>query len=298
MTNEEILKKNGGEKFSIALGNPPYAKGLHLQFLEKTIQVADKTIFIQPCGFLETPNSNNYKEYKESIVNKISDIDVIAMEDGRELFGIDINEDLMICLCKQDNKEPINILSKECLSIIDKVMPYVKEHKFIDLEEKDKIDGHRVKTGQYKSIVFGGRGNDSLSRRDACSYVDDRGPYLDGYNEGEQEKYKGKWFKDCYAKGGPSNSKQYDGFASSIKFDTREEALNFMKSCSSNFCKNWNWILMTKKLAIVPPTFDKVWTDKDFCEYFKLNEEESKLMSTYIYDYRKAKPFIKYTKIK
>lgn len=294
MSNEEVLKENNGKKFDIILMNPPYAKGLHFKFLEKVIKLGNNVITVQPCGFLETPESNNYKKYKESIVNKINDIDIVSMKDARDKFTIDISEDLMISLCKADNDKQVNVLPEEIENIIKKILPYTKEHLFTDLEETDKIKGYRVKTGQFKSIVFGGRGADSESRREACSYVDDRGPYLDGYNKGENEKYKGKFFKDCYAKGGPANSKQYEGFTRSIKFDSREEALNFQKSCNTNFCKNWNWILMTKKYAIVPPTFDKVWTNEDYCKYFGLNEEESKIMSMKIDDYRNEKPYIKY----
>ena len=294
MKNNEILDMNNGKKFDICLMNPPYAGSLHLKFLEKTIEIADKVISVQPCGFLEVPTSNNYKKYENNIINKINDIQIIPMTEARDLFEIDISEDIMIALCDKNNKRKINIIQKEIYSIIEKILPYVKDNLITDLEEIDKIDGHRVKLGQFKSIVYGGRGADTASRRGACKYVDTRGPYLDGYNEGEDPKYKGKYFKDCYAKGGPHNSKQYNGLVRSIKFKNREEALNFQKSCNTNFTKNWNWIIMTKKYAIVPPSFNKVWTDNDYCEYFKLTEEEAKIMKTHIYDYRTKKPFIKY----
>ena len=158
--------------------------------------------------------------------------------------------------------------------------------------EIDKIDGHRVKAGVYNSLVFGGRGSDNETRRQPCGYIDGRGPYLDGYNEGEDKKYIGKWFKDCYAKGGPKNSKQFDNLRASIKFNTREEALNFQKSCDTEFCKNWNFIMLSKNYCIVPPSFDKVWTNEDYCKFFKLTDEESQLMCQKIYDYRKEKFFI------
>ena len=293
MKNEEILKENNGKKFDIVLMNPPYAGSLHLKFLEKTINVADNVVSVQPCGFLETPESNNYNKYNETIIKKINNIDVMPMSTARNKFNIDINEDLMIAICKYNNDKNISILSDEYYSIVNKIMPYVKEHKFSDLEEFDKVDGHRVKSGQFKSVTFGGKDGNSDSRKQPCIVVDQRGPYLDGYNEGDDPKYKGKWFKDCYAKGGPSNSKQYEGLTVSIKFDTRQEAINFQKSCNNDFFYNLIWLLMTKKYAIVPPSFDKVWTNEDYCKYFKLNEKESKLMCMHIDDYRQKKPFVK-----
>lgn len=293
MKDNDLERLTGKKHFNICLMNPPYAGSLHLDFLERTIKIADKVISVQPCGFLELPESNNYNKYKETIIDKINDIDVIQMTTARDKFNININEDLMIVICKHNNDKTVSILSDEYYSIIKKIMPYVKEHKFSDLEEFDKIDGHRVKSGQFKSVTFGGKGANSESRMQPCIVVDQRGPYLDGYNEGDDPKYKGKWFKDCYAKGGPSNSKKYEGLTVSIKFDTRQEAINFQKSCNNDFFYNWVWLLMTKKYAIVPPTFDKVWTNEDYCKYFKLNEKESELMCMHIDDYRQKKPFVK-----
>ena len=74
--------------------------------------------------------------------------------------------------------------------------------------------------------------------------------------------------------------------------NTREEALNFQKSCDTEFCKNWNFIMLSKNYCIVPPSFDKVWTNEDYCKFFKLTDEESQLMCQKIYDYRKEKFFI------
>ena len=46
------------------------------------------------------------------------------------------------------------------------------------------------------------------------------------------------------------------------------------------------------KNSCVPPSFDKVWTNEDYCKFFKLTDEESQLMCQKIYDYRKEKFFI------
>ena len=287
-----ISSIDGIKKFDICLMNPPYDRGLHLKFLEETLKICENVITIQPCGFLENTLSNNYKKYKETIINKIVDADIIPMMKARDAFNINISEDVMIAHCNAKNNEEYKIISPICLNIIKKILPYTKEHKLSDMIEIDKIDGHRVKAGVYNSLVFGGRGSDNETRRQPCGYIDGRGPYLDGYNEGEDKKYIGKWFKDCYAKGGPKNSKQFDNLRASIKFNTREEALNFQKSCDTEFCKNWNFIMLSKNYCIVPPSFDKVWTNEDYCKFFKLTDEESQLMCQKIYDYRKEKFFI------
>ena len=59
---------NKGKKFSICLMNPPYAKGLGDKFLEKTLELADKNITIQPIMWLFGKKQN------KRIINKIKDI--------------------------------------------------------------------------------------------------------------------------------------------------------------------------------------------------------------------------------
>ena len=61
--------------------NPPYSRTLHLQFLEKVIDIADNVVSIQPVGWLTNPlakynKSSNYKKYENSISKHIYDIEI------------------------------------------------------------------------------------------------------------------------------------------------------------------------------------------------------------------------------
>jgi hypothetical protein len=46
MKNEEILKMNKGKKFDICLMNPPYASGMHIDFLSKISKISNNYISI------------------------------------------------------------------------------------------------------------------------------------------------------------------------------------------------------------------------------------------------------------
>ena len=66
------------KKFNIVLMNPPYARSLHLKFLEKTIKIADNVVSIQPVRWLEEKvgrykKNSAYNKYKESIAKYIKD---------------------------------------------------------------------------------------------------------------------------------------------------------------------------------------------------------------------------------
>ena len=52
MTNEEVLKKNGGRRYDVCLMNPPYSSGIHESFLYKVLGISNKIVTIQPLSWL------------------------------------------------------------------------------------------------------------------------------------------------------------------------------------------------------------------------------------------------------
>lgn len=69
MKNEEILEMNKGKKFDIILSNPPYgAKGndvIHLKFVDKCLDIADKQIVIYPFTFVTKVTNKVQNKFKE-----------------------------------------------------------------------------------------------------------------------------------------------------------------------------------------------------------------------------------------
>ena len=86
MSNDDILKKNGGKKFDIVLMNPPYDAGHHLymKFLDKVINISDNSITINPINFIFTKTDRGiHKQLRNSIHNCNLEIDEI---DGNKSF--------------------------------------------------------------------------------------------------------------------------------------------------------------------------------------------------------------------
>ena len=72
MKNEEILKENDGKKFDICLMNPPYQQRhtndpIHLQFVDKCLDIADIQISVFPFTFITNVNNKCNDKYKEKI---------------------------------------------------------------------------------------------------------------------------------------------------------------------------------------------------------------------------------------
>ena len=92
-------------------------------------------------------------------------------------------------------------------------------------------------------------------------------------------------------------------FPHSIKFKTKEEALNFQASCNTKFYCNIMYLLkldMHTPLKFLPwmEDYSHTWTDEDYCKFFGklgMSEECQKWMCRDVDDYR-IKDFINYIK--
>ena len=89
MTNEEVLKKNGGRHYDVCLMNPPYAKNMHLKFLEKCLEIVDTTISIQPIVWLNKSKVNTplYK-YRKLFDGHMKSIEYIPHRKMNDYFNI------------------------------------------------------------------------------------------------------------------------------------------------------------------------------------------------------------------
>ena len=85
MTNEEILKKNGGRRYDVCLMNPPYSNTeqyLDMKFVQKCNEIANKVISVQPAQKIILSSkttdplftSLNFKEYEMFDANKAFNI--------------------------------------------------------------------------------------------------------------------------------------------------------------------------------------------------------------------------------
>ena len=273
--------------------NPPYDGSLHLNILETVVKLRQPNstvVSIQPARWLEDPLANDkqgtdYILYKDSIINKITKLQLIDATTACKAFKIMNPTDLAIYTFT-DKPAQIVINKQEALTkkLLDKIktMSNLKEH----VEEK-AVKGFRCEVKEMSS----GTGGHNLGNYESSKIADVNiiwGPYTDGYSQ------DGKFFTDSRQK----NQFTKGHFAYSILFNTLEEATNFYLSCNTKFYRRLVHLFkfdVHTPLRFLPymEDYSKVWTDKDYCEVFGLNEEESEFMCKDIDDYR-IKDFINY----
>ena len=277
MKKKEVEKKTGIKRFSVCLMNPPYLQGLHLKFLEKVIEVSDNVVSIQPVTWLQDQlgkrkEKSQYYKYKETISEHIKDIEIINWYEAMKLFGIQ-SDDLAIYICDKNGGYDYNSISSNPL--LEDVMNYI-DNNLIPIEHNKK-DGYRIRI----SLVSGASKNiKNLAVKDIV--------FKDG-------KYNGKWWYQYYQKN--KFSKSTEEISASVKFDSEEEAHNFVKSFNVDFVRYIESFLIVDKgitpskilwmgNAKHPRTGNKgyktEWTNNDFYEYFNVNEEYKNIIKDYI----------------
>ena len=278
------------------LMNPPYDGNLHLKVLDTTLKAVRQNnpdcevVSIQPARWLEDStapykNGSDYKTYKDSILNKISKLQLVDAITSCKAFNIMNSTDLGIYTFKPE-KDNVTINLQETLvsKLLTKILDgsVLKEHV-----ETKAVAGYRCEVKEMAS----GTGGHNLGNYDSSKVADVNiiwGPYSDGYTK------DGKFFTETRQKN--QFTKSY--FAYSIVFTTLDEADNFYRSCNTKFYRRLVQLLkwdVHVPLGFLPymEDYSKVWTDEDYCKFFNLTEEESEFMCRTVDDYR-VKDFINY----
>ena len=107
MKNEEILEMNKGKKFDIILMNPPYghtgSNTIHLQFVEKCLELSEKQIAIFPYTFVTKKNNKSNNKFKEKFSKYLKSIEEV---DSKLFIGTAMPNTAIYLF---DNKENNNI---------------------------------------------------------------------------------------------------------------------------------------------------------------------------------------------
>lgn len=103
---------NNGKKIDFILMNPPYAQNLHLKFLEKTIEIADNIVSIQPDVWLNKSKVHTkFGKYRKIFNGYIKGIEQIDHRTTNDLFGTgnSIQSTGIFVLNSNNNGKPINL---------------------------------------------------------------------------------------------------------------------------------------------------------------------------------------------
>ena len=96
-----------GKKIDFILMNPPFNRYLHLKFLEKTIEITNNVVSVQPVRWLEEVigkdnKKSAFNKYENSISKHIKDLEIITSEEAKKIFNILLPTNLGIYVCNKN----------------------------------------------------------------------------------------------------------------------------------------------------------------------------------------------------
>lgn len=255
------------KKFDICLMNPPYSGStLHLKFINKVLNIADKAVVVCPVKFLtdyaviEGWKKSITRQYINSFAHKLSDYIYYNENEFNKLFDIygwcegiigvfdnNIHSDLYKQLSKRHNEE-ISIINKVSKRIYNNEIPSVRS-----MYNKNNNLPYFIKCTRVHGHV---------NRPD---YYDLTSPELK--------------FSYCV----------HDKEKKEVYFNTHNEAINFFNSLNTTFCK------FLKYLGAYSGDFNngipfmtdytQSWDNERFYKYFNITEKEKNYIDTFFIEF-------------
>ena len=257
-------------KFDKIIMNPPYSGSLHLKILSEAMKHGNEVVNLSPIRWLQDElvdikNSNKGKKPDyyafEDLRNHIVDLLLISAHDAQNMFGNVMNMDLGVYYIKDGKSLDLSFLRN---SVCSKVM----KSTFSSFDYNKK-DGWRVRVITVAGGKSGGSGNRKIGLQSQKLLA-----FYDGKKDGE-------WWYNFYQKN--QYSKTTETLTTSIKFDTENEAQNFINVMSNSKLGRYYYDKMCCDVHIYPQFFIKLdythpWTDEQLYDYFELTPEEKKII--------------------
>ncbi len=271
-------------KFDVVVGNPPYIKNIHLQFLVMSCKLAPTVSLIHPGGWLFRVTSELGEQVKDVLRKRVKKITlfngnaifeeasffcplVITQVRGRHEGKIELHYDTTgnSYFIDRIDDAPSGLWepTPEHLNLIDKYCKLPKSKTLATIAGK-----HRGRSFVAAPEVAG----------TAVSH--------------DRTRFFGEIFATMFYRGTNLDELSNPRLLC-FNIDTESEKkplISFMKTKFARFGVSINKIsqhvYLKRYLETVPvPPLDREWDDKSLCEFYKITDEEWKLIDQYIPDF-------------
>ena len=319
MNNKEILDMNKGKKFDICLMNPPFSGSLHLDFLDKVIDISNKVVVIEPGQWLiqlkengkYTKENSISSKIKKKIDNHVKSVELnnynkelhIANKTVCSITTIDLTKQYdeidFECITEKQKVKSLkdcNLIGEDRLvsSILKKCKNY-KEHmidhcinikKYKDYEDKGY---YFLRYGNYMINSLGRIANGGHKFTDS---IEIKGKLLSGLSS----------YYDVLAK--RNNNLSYN----KVERGSKSGSVVDCTYGSKEELENWHYFVYNNKLPLfinicltidehnnsreyVPWLVDKKYTDEEIYKLLDITKEEQKLIDKTINNFDKDSDF-------
>ena len=300
----DIMKEFGIAKFDIVIGNPPYneelkstgAKALYNKFVEYYIEKCNLLCFVMPSRWFS--GGKGLDSFRKNMLERTDIVYIKHFNDACEIFGNTVSIEGGVNYFLKDTKHKGDCNFNGSITKLNKYDVFI-DGKFHDLI--DKLVKFDSVITLYLGRYFGIESNDKRLKNDKTQdtikcYVSQQKGFEKNIDKKEIKKEYNFW-KVITAEANGGNKcfgnifigqpdEIHTGSYISFKVSNENEAkslISYMK------CRLPNFMLSLRKMSqhsnestckwIPLPPLNKEWTDDEVYNYFKLSEDDIKLIN-------------------
>lgn len=281
--------------FTHTIGNPPYLKSIHLEFVLKALDISDSGSIIHPAGWLFRCNSELEKKVHRELKGRVKKLELFngnaKFVDAR--FGCP----LVITSYEKNHKGPIEVVyettgnsyfidsledmptgfwepSTVHLETVSKFKELCKDSSVFDILKTYKGSGPAISTPRvcgHANFLSTPRvcGNQTTKAEDFVSY--DYYTFFYRNSDIHTINPKNKVFET-------KSEEEKDSLVSYLKTKVARFGLSIHKISQDAH--------ISRYLSSVPlPPLDREWTEDSIMEYYEFTEEQQSLINSFISDY-------------
>ncbi len=269
--------------FSATIGNPPYLKNLHLEFLLKALQTSDHVQLIHPAGWLFRETKSIERQVKNSLKGRVKKL---VLFNGNFTFkGTEFACPLVRTYAVKSHTGPIEVESK-----ITGNTYYINDLSEFPTGYWEPTDLHLEINNVIKNIASKGDINSLVKVKSdkpflGCPRVVGHGKTMD------PNKYASDDFHIFHYKNSDlSNAGRNDKVFQLNNIEEVQSLKSYLETKFARFalsiCKISQDSYVSRYFESVPlPPLDRQWTEQSIMEYYSIKPEHVEYINTFIPDY-------------
>ena len=281
--------------FSFTIGNPPYLKSIHLEFLKEALLRSDSVSLIHPAGWLFRCGSSLEKEVHKLLRGRVKKLELF--NGNAKFVGASFGCPLVITTAVKENTGPIEVLyettgNRYYINSLEDMPTGFWEPTDIHLKLVEKFK-KLTETNSINDLLkkYSG-GNSVVSTPRVCGHANFVStPRVCGNQTKKAEDFVSYDFFTFFYR----NSDIHTINPKNKVFETQTEEeksslISYLKTKVARFGLSIHKISqdvhISRYLSSVPlPPLNRDWTEEGIMEYYGFTEDQKKHINSFISDY-------------